>query len=542
MLPTSESLDEHVKEIHAFLCLKCNISFPTMEDCNVHRNSAHTDAISSEHNNDRKIECLLCEISFDNTKKLKEHMETEHSHECTICNQNFKTKSLLKSHMDGEHVMQCNQCDEKMKTIDEMNIHIASTHTFVCISCNHKCSRNELLDQHIIQEHPLMCNFCGIQFENMPELKSHIQINHTYDCEVCDFVGQGEEVMEDHILDLHAQPDSDKVYRCDDCNFNSANKTSFGKHYKSSHGSKSKQKNHSGPAYNNDDDGKQKVEAELRQLRNNFERLEGMYHESLEEVNQVKSEYEAKLIRANDNQTRMMSENEVLKEKIDVLFKLGRSYLNRENRNMEKETVTEANAEEDDEIQVIEENVENVENLQAWTTNKLRGFKRVNPATKAAPKASASVPSAVKPKAPTSPPPASTASTPPPGPTTTPSPPASEAANEHSRKYCHYFVNTGKCNYEERTGLKCKFEHKTAPMCNFGLICTQAKCMFSHPKINGANNNSFLGNMRGMAPMINPWQGQMINPWMTSANQFMPSPWNIQGSQNQRQNQNQNQQ
>ena len=59
----------------------------------------------------------------------------------------------------------------------------------------------------------------------------------------------------------------------------------------------------------------------------NFERLEGMYHESLEEVNQVKSEYEAKLIRANDNQAVIMAENEALKEKVDILFKLGRSYI-----------------------------------------------------------------------------------------------------------------------------------------------------------------------------------------------------------------------
>ena len=67
----------------------------------------------------------------------------------------------------------------------------------------------------------------------------------------------------------------------------------------------------------------------------NFERLEGMYHDSLEEVNQVKSEYEAKLIRANDNQAVIMSENEALKEKVDILFKLGRSYIDSATRKKE---------------------------------------------------------------------------------------------------------------------------------------------------------------------------------------------------------------
>ena len=53
-----------------------------------------------------------------------------------------------------------------------------------------------------------------------------------------------------------------------------------------------------------------------------------MYQDSLEEVNNVKSEYEARLIKANDNYVVVKAENEVLKEKVDVLFKLGRSYLN----------------------------------------------------------------------------------------------------------------------------------------------------------------------------------------------------------------------
>ena len=63
-------------------------------------------------------------------------------------------------------------------------------------------------------------------------------------------------------------------------------------------------------------------------MKSNFSRLETMYHQSLDEVNKVKSEYEAKIIIANDNYRVVKTENEVLKERVDVLFKLGRSYLN----------------------------------------------------------------------------------------------------------------------------------------------------------------------------------------------------------------------
>ena len=44
-----------------------------------------------------------------------------------------------------------------------------------------------------------------------------------------------------------------------------------------------------------------KLKEEIKVLQRNFKRLEGMYQEALDEVNQVKSEYEAKLIAANAN-------------------------------------------------------------------------------------------------------------------------------------------------------------------------------------------------------------------------------------------------
>ena len=219
-----------------------------------------------------------------------------------------------------------------------------------------------------------------------------------------------------------------------------------------------------------------------------------------------------------------MAENEALKEKVDILFKLGRSYIDNVTRKNENSKESEDNAEED----VIKVEEENIENLQAWTKNKMRGFKRATSASRATPKTFA--PDKKKSIAPpTVPQPApQTRPTPPPPRPAPPPAAAPESDNPYRGKYCHYFVNAGKCNYKERTGYKCKFEHKIAPMCNPGMNCSRTKCMFSHPKV-----NNFLGNTRAMNPMMNPWQlGQMINPWMTPpTNQFTQNPWNTQGSQ-----------
>ena len=48
-----------------------------------------------------------------------------------------------------------------------------------------------------------------------------------------------------------------------------------------------------------------------------------------------------------------------------------------------------------------------------------------------------------------------------------------EQGNVQVGRYCHYYVNQGDCRHEERTGNKCRYEHKVASMCNFGMSCSR---------------------------------------------------------------------
>ena len=85
-------------------------------------------------------------------------------------------------------------------------------------------------------------------------------------------------------------------------------------------------------------------------------------------------------------------------------------------------------------------------------------------------------------------------------------------------QYCHYFTNYGKCFFEEKTGNRCRFEHKTAPMCQRGAACNRTKCMFTHPNLEGRNYH-FLGRS-GSMNNVNPWgQQQMMSPFM--------NPWGM---------------
>ena len=68
----------------------------------------------------------------------------------------------------------------------------------------------------------------------------------------------------------------------------------------------------------------------------------------------------------------------ILKEKIDILFKLGRTYVNKKQGKIQPDNIEEMrnNAEVVETVTIKEDWVED---LQAWTQNKLRGFRRAGP-------------------------------------------------------------------------------------------------------------------------------------------------------------------
>ena len=532
---SKQNLEKHIQETHAIFCVECNQYFPVNTDMEQHKASNHV------HVNilvDQK--CRICDVGFTAIEDLKEHIELEHTLQCAKCQKKFRTNTEFNDHLAEHDTVKCTVCEVSTNSQEEMESHIKNNHSFPCPVCKTVFSSSKLVEEHMIRLHPFMCHICNKEESNSKiELEKHIEEWHTFTCDVCDYTGISEDSMENHILERHARPDADGDYKCDECHFKTKDKDNFGIHFKDVHGSKTRRNNAELVNFEptNLQDDYSNLREENRILKNNFERLQAMYYDTQEETNKIKSEYETKLISANDKLERILSENEVLKEKVDVLFKLGRSYINNSNSNQKQvrsdiEETTDKVGPRDKEVEEIEvvsidDENENLEDLQAWSVNKMRGFKRVNPAAQ-----SYSNKSPLKNKTTRISKPSNqkeTQETPSPNPhdESRPTSPHAESSNAASsnfqrKRYCHFFVNQGKCHYEERTGLKCKFEHKVAPMCSFGMRCTRPKCMYSHPKL--ATPNNFLG--RNL-PMLNPGPNiwQMMNPWLQSPNQFPPNPW-----------------
>ena len=353
---------------------------------------------------EHSIFCQICKIEVNSNSELKKHMLTVHTVKCPSCNEELSSQTDLQSHIENTHVFPCTACDVKFETLGELKLHDDSTHktkdvsqtneklediqdamtsddkTFECTLCDVKTETKEEMKKHTEDEHFIACNLCNKKFSKKSEMENHNLAEHNFTCVFCTFTGSSEEMMEDHILDMHAKPDKDSYFKCDDCSYKVLEKESFRKHFKENHSRKatkatSENQNEEAievvvddEADKANDDEARKVKAELKLLKSNFDRLQGMYYESLDEVNKVKSEYE-------ETFRKVIGENEVLKEKVDILFKLGRSYINNATKSQKSDSKTTT---QEEEIEVIEED-DDLENLHDWTQNKMRGFRRVDP-------------------------------------------------------------------------------------------------------------------------------------------------------------------
>lgn len=332
--------------------------------------------------------------------------------------------------------------------------------------------------------------------------------------------------MEHHILEHHIFPDRNNLFSCDECEFSCDEKAKLLRHHQNIH------KDNINNANEEEDNEVHRLQKELKQLKNNFERLESVLKDLLDENLKIKSEYESRFVEANDKLDVFKAENANLQEKVEVLFKLGREYMDkyenkspvktRNGRSVPKGDVARKETLNEDEIETVTieevtiEEEETTDDLQAWSKNKLRGFKRTGPST--------SSERIVTRNSQPNPP-----SQAPIGARKSPLPPASESPpkfnNENTKNktertmFCHFFSNLGKCVFEEKTGRKCKFVHGDAPVCHNGSSCTRNKCMFKHPNL--AGRKTFLG--RQVPQSMNPWM--MMNPWWSPSQLQMPNPW-----------------
>ena len=601
----SEELEMHNTEIHnkqqnnKHMCTKCNSRFDTFDDLKKHMENNHAakcnfcdiDGLSEEDLDSHKqtehgAHCPFCPVACKNIEELSVHLKQLHApaHECTICKMNFQTKTEYDEHTFKEHTYTCDLCGNTLKTSTELKMHVERCKVFPCDKCNdifydeenlkvhqdHKhmiqCSlcpelltTESKLQDHIEQMHrAFKCHICEKVFDTKVELDNHIKKDHTdaeievvsFVCESCPYEDSNADTMKEHVIEEHGTKDQNGEYTCYDCNLRCDKKENLVKHYRQKH-----KKNR--PADDNKTPDDINLKEEHRLLKNNFERLNALFQETLEELDSVKADFKIKLDEVTEKYREAKIENEELKEKVDILFKLGRGYISKaeslDGKNGNQDSGEEAEGNKETVIDITEEqdkvdDSESFQSLSSWQANKYRGFRRVSPAAPSRPQTPARWPS---PPVPQTQPLTPTTDARTPGTTDTakaahhPAETISERlkrieknnpVNDVRRKpmqYCHFYTNFGTCNYEEKTGKKCKFEHVTAPMCQRGMSCNRPKCMYTHPNTGGRTEH-FLGQRSQNHSPPSPWQQvMMMNPWaMMQMNPYQNNTMNMNPFQN----------
>ena len=446
--------------------------------------------------------------------------------------ENIVTKALVHSPSECSQIV-CNKCEFIADSDDTLNAHVSTVH-------KKDLSKNTNETPQIVD--------LGVDSDDSDEDDEEDDVfedpeEYSYQCHVCEYTIRDMHNMQEHIFE-HIEKDEDDLYHCDECDFTFHEKMPLRTHYMSAHfenegkdeenGDESKEsesisKNQINESKPGDDNESEKLKDELKVLRRNFKRLELMYNEALEDASKVKFEYEARLIEVNDKFSSTKAENEELKEKVDILFKLGKGYLAQgKTKDFKKFNQSQ---EDPDKIEVLQEesiDLTEEDNIESFVKNRFRRYKRVDPTTQSVPKMPTNESFKQKKMAKET---ASNHAT------------QNEVKNNKEKRsdlareplkdkvpYCHYFVNYGKCDFEKRTGRTCRFEHRNAPPCRFGSGCTRSKCQFSHPKTQP--RTSFLDQRRNTpSPWRNPWQApqfHQISPWLSNPWQMTypdPSQW-----------------
>ena len=116
----------------------------------------------------------------------------------------------------------------------------------------------------------------------------------------------------------------------------------------------------------------------IKYLESNFKRLESLYHEALEAANREKAENDARMMKANDDYARVVAKNEALEERVDILYKLSKSYLENNRENIARNNPSLAVSQPTANVVEFDDNTSNTDREGTWTREKLRGFRKTN--------------------------------------------------------------------------------------------------------------------------------------------------------------------
>ena len=217
--------------------------------------------IMNKHFNQHSHPCNQCDKGFNSKRVLEEHVQAAHNdvrnYHCKNCTKTFKILKCLQIHNRNVHEesknIECNECGKIFRNKHYLNSHQNAVHRskikIICDDCGNSFSSKDAYKLHYISKHSDVtdqakhthkCPYPNCDYSTLQkyDVKKHVKRVHIKEkgkhlCSLCPKIFHTKSSLEEHINGVHLNI---KPFKCDNCEFASAYKSTLNEHKKVTHG------------------------------------------------------------------------------------------------------------------------------------------------------------------------------------------------------------------------------------------------------------------------------------------------------------------
>ncbi|XP_006819601.1 uncharacterized protein LOC102806712 [Saccoglossus kowalevskii] len=188
-----------------------------------------------EYIGQRKFQCEKCKMRYKTRDELDKHIQKKHNRTkkflCEICGEKLSTRASVRHHVrrkhaDSKEILSCDKCDYITKFESRLKIHMGKHGSeFQCELCNRTYVSSEKLEAHYKTPmhknavNPIICEHCGYRTKKKDNFLVHMR-KHTgekpYKCNMCDYASADGSTLKKHVMAKHSNI---RPFKCNLCSF-----------------------------------------------------------------------------------------------------------------------------------------------------------------------------------------------------------------------------------------------------------------------------------------------------------------------------------